>query len=807
MDNLENLTARLALSISGSSTHSGKSTLYSTPVHGGGVAHSAPIEFGQSLAWVRDASRVCLGKVGGNHKVCLRLKGECGVKAHQRQRIELDEDGNGCLVVLAGSQDVGRVSPVLNTASLEESLIEDILGRGTKENWGETFALLEDSRIRNEDEELRIKTLTATAKKQPIMRTPSQLSVKVRLEDQVSKLAEMLIDTAEAMVEAGKAKESLEVAKGVIAKTNDPEERTTALVTAMEPAVKRLDLITESHFNLSDLVLTMANILKTDVGELESLAFGMKGLISMIQGDIGKKNAEDGVDMAPTVWGAVREAWAHIIKMQETLHLLGDNVVALREVANDAVPQRVESGHGGGRYISDGVLPATALRSNRSSRESWNQRGVRGFSSLGSGYGNDGYGNNRSNGNNGGSGRGFNGGGYGGGGRGRGGGAGGYGGPNDGGDDPSESGSCLGRYEEDSRQSREDDRAVIPDAVDEILARLDRLERAHAGAGGSGDQTVFFGSHVFRAKRDLSAFLEEFLGLGYLPSGLFVSPHQILNAIHAELSHSLPGMKDFKALKDLKVTTRDYHATTAALRNKPTVFESKRLETHAYTTPCATACRFKAIPSYAEWGLKSDTDSLYHKFSRELDRFEGSMQSAVASEFSDYPTLQIMAASMLAKSTRFVRGLFEYMTECYEHLNPSFPSSTETWDLVCFSVEEIFMNEFTAPRSAMVERDFTDVRKLAVDVIWVNLRSMSVVDDFNQTGIKNHHSMNGAQIRFVIKQAGSQNRQNMERTIQTQNEKIKSMETKMEDHESQFLALKKKVQSLESRIDKAKKVG
>ena len=77
----------------------------------------------------------------------------------------------------------------------------------------------------------------------------------------------------------------------------------------------------------------MVMILKNNIGDLELfLTLGMKDLMSMIQGDIGKKDMEDITDIAPTVWGAVQEAWAHITKMQETMHVLGNNVVAIKEL-------------------------------------------------------------------------------------------------------------------------------------------------------------------------------------------------------------------------------------------------------------------------------------------------------------------------------------------------------------------------------------------------------------------------------------------------------------------------------------------
>ena len=79
------------------------------------------------------------------------------------------------------------------------------------------------------------------------------------------------------------------------------------------------------------------------------------------------------------------------------------------------------------------------------------------------------------------------------------------------------------------------------------------------------------------------------------------------------------------------------------------------------------------------------------------------------------------------------------MTECatsYDTLLGSFGSASETWDLVCFSIEQIFLNEFTSALTSMVEKDFTDPHKLAIDIVRTNLKCMSVVDAFNETGIK-----------------------------------------------------------------------
>ena len=111
----------------------------------------------------------------------------------------------------------------------------------------------------------------------------------------------------------------------------------------------------------------MVMILKNNIGDLELfLTLGMKDLMSMIQGDIGKKDMEDITDIAPTVWGAVQEAWAHITKMQETMHVLGNNVVAIKELIwTKQVLRKLSQAGQGSPYISGGVLPATALCSNQ----------------------------------------------------------------------------------------------------------------------------------------------------------------------------------------------------------------------------------------------------------------------------------------------------------------------------------------------------------------------------------------------------------------------------------------------------------
>ena len=263
-------------------------------------------------------------------------------------------------------------------------------------------------------------------------------------------------------------------------------------------------------------------------------------------------------------------------------------------------------------------------------------------------------------------------------------------------------------------------------------------------------------------------------------------------------------MKAFKALKDLKVKRRDYQAASTAMTNMPSLFDTnKRLDSHYYASQTTGNVRFKALPSYSEWGRKTDDDSLSCKLTRALESVDQDLQVGISAEFASHLNLQVIANAMLVKSVRFVRGLMEYMTECYDSLFHTFGSATETWDLVCFSVEQIFLNEFSTPLSAMVERDFTDPRKLAIDVVWTNLRCMSVVDSFNDAGIKNHPSMNGAQIRFVLKQSKSSNTGSLEAKIQAQNNDIAALKQMITDQNTKINSMQSKVRYVEGRADAA----
>ena len=786
MSAFESLSTRLQLSLS-ASTDGTQGTLFSTPLQGGAQdADSSPLVIGENLALVNDKSAVCLGKIGSG-KVCLKLK--CRVKSHKKTKMSFAAER--VVLGLANSKDVGHCSPVLDASSLDASLVNDLLQREVGTAWTQEFALIAENAVKDEDGEDRMKKLTATAKKAALVRTPARVAKRETMDKHLDSAVKTVEGLYAFFEESGSM--AKEVAK--VSSADSPSEQFKLLLKLQELLCQKLDVSGDSIVVLGRVIIAVAQAQDENFVSVEDLITGLRGLVSLIQGDIGIRAKDFPPDVGSTIWSVLQEVLSWNDEMEKSLTIISDYIVDMRE---NLIPGIQASGRvspqlrGARRVNASGILPPTAPRDNRSAQ--WSG-GMGGFSAMGSGYGAYGTGAG------------------GGGGGSRGGGGGGSTGRPTNGDEEEEDDddSLLGGQGGFSVGGGAPSEAVKEHHLWENLEeRVSRLERHSAGLSGT-EQTVFFGNHVFRSKLDVAALLERHLGTGRYQCGLFCSPQQILNAIHAEFSNCLPAAKDYKALNDLRVNTRDYLAATAVLRSKPTLFDAKRLDGHYYKSSSNLQCRFKTIPTYEDWGLRSDMDSLYYKFSRALDNFDLALQSAISSELAAFDDLQLLATKMLASSSKFVRSLFEYMTECFEHLNPSFPSATDTWELVCFSVEEVFLNEFAPARSALVERDFNSPQKLALDVIWVNLRGMRVVEEFLQAGIKNHPSMNGAQIRFVIKQAGANNTIRLEQQVKALKEDNRFLQEQLKEQEEKFSkiasAIESKLRSVESRADQAAKAA
>ena len=297
-----------------------------------------------------------------------------------------------------------------------------------------------------------------------------------------------------------------------------------------------------------------------------------------------------------------------------------------------------------------------------------------------------------------------------------------------------------------------------------------------------------------------------------------MSPQNLLNQIVSILSGTSIELREFKALVNLKLGKLERDAASSCMKPLPTLCTGNRLGSHVYGVIC-TGSSFHMIPTYKEWGLAFDEDSLCHKFHREMHNVVESTRAYIESKIGAYTELVLIANNVLSKS-QFAESLFQFMSDTCESLVLSFKNPADTWDLICSSVEQIFFSQFKGPLSSMIAQDFTDAKRSLFDTIWTTLRINVGVEILENSWIETHHCLIGAADRFMIKQyakssGGTATASGSAPTagfINETNQAVESLSKKVKMQADEIKQLKKLVsdlsshlKSVESRADQAPK--
>ena len=172
----------------------GSGTSFHSPLVGVSASmeagNPAPITFSSDLALIKHPGSLCLGKIGAVGKFCLRRKDQCSYEIHKSVKVEFEYQR--FFVVLGGSKEVAYCQPVLDAAALNADLEEDLLLARQDADWAKTFTVISDNNIVSNQEEKRLKKLTATARKAAIYRTPAKLATLSNFDVKISVLKESL---------------------------------------------------------------------------------------------------------------------------------------------------------------------------------------------------------------------------------------------------------------------------------------------------------------------------------------------------------------------------------------------------------------------------------------------------------------------------------------------------------------------------------------------------------------------------------------------------------------------------------------
>ena len=213
--------------------------------------------------------------------------------------------------------------------------------------------------------------------------------------------------------------------------------------------------------------------------------------------------------------------------------------------------------------------------------------------------------------------------------------------------------------------------------VDKLAGRVDKLE-----SSPDGEDTVVLGGLTLRSKKDVQALLEGHLGVNCdIPTGSFTSPQFLLIEVMLTLGCSMPTLDDLSKLKRLDVRAIDLRCTQALMATLPVIITSSRLSTHPYKGSADGSSRFKAFPSYAEWGVKSDKDKLQYKCFRALEEVSSALEDHIRDSLGNSAQLQLVAMNLLSKCKKVVTDIFDFMADNYTRMMAAFDSTRKlgTW--------------------------------------------------------------------------------------------------------------------------------
>ena len=265
----------------------------------------------------------------------------------------------------------------------------------------------------------------------------------------------------------------------------------------------------------------------------------------------------------------------------------------------------------------------------------------------------------------------------------------------------------------------------------------------------------------------------------------------------------MPTLDALSKLKHLDVRAIDLRCTQVLMAMLPVFLTSKRLSTYSYKGSGGSSVRFKAFPSFADWGIKSDEDKLQYKCFRALDEVCNALEDHIRDTLGNSAQMQLIAMNLLSKCKKVVIEIFDFMADNYTRMMAAFDSSTDALDLGCFRIQQLFLNDFSVPLACVKFADFSNARNTLVTAIWTNLRIRAIVDKFNETGIQNHPAMSAAQVRFIIQQAKVTRTSKVSREVDSLRDQVKTLQDTVKRLEATLNQHSGKLSQVESRADKA----
>jgi hypothetical protein len=811
---MSSLRDRLAAAKSGTRRGPVGKLLFSSPMKGGGSAVVPCVE-GTELVWVKFPQSLCGGRIGTSGKGCLKSIGDCDIESHDRSKCEFPSDP--FLVLMVNSSPTkGYEHVVLETADLENTFVTSLLEKSGV-NWATEFEQIRTNATKTIQERNISKELMQTARKQKGFATPGKGHVvndyEVKLHD-LETIANLVSEMSNLELDADLKPIKRDVTNLNLVKVGE----------IFEELFSHIDILAEHSQIVKDTLFSSVNLIKGHVDPLESVTSGLKLELAAVRGDIGEKDLVR-LEVPPVVWNAIESLYSEVAEVIKNLGMCKDRADQAYEVSEylleneHLAPAPVKSGiaefsvnpdadvnddgksfvlrHAVDKNNSNVARALASIPIDSNSvkvfgGESSNRRGGHGAGGFGGGSGgNGGPGNG-----------GPGGGGPGGGGPGGGGpGGGGHGGGGHGGCDADATKCSLCMNRMDGIESR-------------LLNSLLRLSNLEESKSGSIESAIMVKNEVFRGRNDVGAWCDRYFpeekGMR-IECGCFPTPHYILNLMYADMCSKRHATIDLqvKDFKTLGVTRPDATAYYSIQADKPDFMLTTTLcPSHSVkaTKAIRDAAPLKFIPSFADFGSSSDTESMQFRFKKSLDHTQEKQEKYNESRLEGQSRTVIdISSQLLSDSCKFIRQMLDFMEELYTACHDSFGASTEAWELVCHCLEELFTKELKPSLKFCVSQDLVEHRSAFVGVLHSAFSLNVKIRELTQVGLKNHHSTTTSHVRFVMKMSKSTRKGGDDKLspLQAKYDKLQSEHTKLKESTAKEQSIVNgKLKGFETRLDR-----
>ena len=756
-----------------------------TPLRGGFIRPVTiqPIVYGEEIALIKDATALCLGRIGTGGNICLKLVSECDTETHDKKKGEVH--GGKSLIVLKGNEK-GYENVMMEADDLDQELIDELLNRQNV-SWASEFAKMRSNDTKSIIQREVVEDTLNTARKHRTFASPAKHRAT---EDILDKIA--LLDTSQSLVDDILALTVNESGEGVgkdFAFSEEPYLKTCTDV------YDKVEVLAENSRCLNDVILNLQPFIQSHTKPLENLLSGMRTEMASLHGQLGNKDLFN-KDIPPCLWSAVESGYESVANLDHKVtklttvaseaHEIAETLLDAEEnnlrLSDDQVSKvkferRVEESDPASTRVVDGKI----YRQGRSSKSGNGSGGGGGkrppsddglWSSLGRGF-------------------------------------------PDGDDDHDDHGDFSDVNCDSNEVVCRRCNVKFAELENMFAATNTRVANLEDSKNGSVEAAIMIKNKIYRGRADIAAELDMWFPLNTgmkIDAGLFPTPHLILNLMHADMcSKRAPKIPlDQKDLIKLEIRRSDADAFYALQSDKPEFMTTNELcPNFSYKANKAQrdAATIRFLPSHEDFGNGLDSDSLHFKFKSSLDHVKGERERYIETRLCDHPDHRVLAVAkqLLEDAVKFIRQMLSFMEEIYSACYDSFGATSEAWELVTHCVEEVFTKELKPCLKHCVAQDLVDVKDALIGVVHTAFSLNCKLRELTSIGLKNHHSTTTSHVRFVMKMAKTSRKSETKgKAVQERSSSDTKLLSTISTLEKENNELKSHVKRVESRLDSFK---